>query len=82
VQPALRVDRLGGALGLSKYPLITWYPRVQISPIWPSGAVCPVAGSTILTSVCGNGRPTVSAWSSGGSLMRVAVMTGEASVWA
>jgi hypothetical protein len=34
------------------------YPRAQISPISPTGAIAPVSVLTILISVC-MGRPTV-----------------------
>ena len=39
-------------------------PRVQISPTFPRGRLCPVAGSTILTSLCCTTRPEVFALSS------------------
>ena len=47
---------------------------MQISPIVPGASVTPVRGWIIFTSVCGSGRPAVSARSRGASLCRVTVI--------
>ena len=47
---------------------------MQISPTVPQGTVSPVFTSVILTSVCGSGRPSVSARSAAVSPILVIVM--------
>ena len=66
--------------GISQYPSITLYPRVQNSPGSPRGTTRPVSGSTTFTSTCGCTAPTVDTRRSRSSSGRVCVDTGEVSV--
>ena len=66
--------------GISQYPSITLYPRVQNSPGCPRGTTRPVSGSTTFTSTCGCTVPTVDTRRSRSSSGRVWVDTGEVSV--
>ena len=71
VQPALRVDgrRRGvGQLEVGVHHLVA--ARADLARR-PDRQRPPVAGSTILTSAWGSGRPIVRAWSSGESVVAV-----------
>lgn len=64
---------------LFQYPLVSWYPAMQSSPRWPTGAVLPLA-SMILALAWGMTLPTVVRRVSMLSVVRALKQVGEASV--